>query len=321
MHAAIGAVVSPMVLFFLLGLAAAWVRSDLEVPAPLGSLFSLYLMLAIGFKGGSELAAAPGSGAVLAALFVGVLLSFLMPLLAFALLRAVSSLDRINAATVAAHYGSVSAVTFVTAVGFLNQHAVKYEGYLVAMLAVMEVPAIITGVLLARRATSAAGSGISASLLRHALTSGSVVLLTGSFAIGWVTGVEGRATLRPFVDDLFFGVLCLFLLDMGLLAARRMQEFGRVGGRLILFAVLMLPLGAGVGLVAGLSLGLSTGGVVLVMVLAASASYIAVPAAMRLAIPEADPAVSVTLSLGVTFPINVMIGIPVYFEIARRVVG
>jgi hypothetical protein len=248
------------------------------------------------------------------------LLSFLMPLLAFSLLRVVSSLDRVNAATVAAHYGSVSAVTFVTAAGFLTQHAVAYEGYLVAMLAVMEVPAIITGVLLARRATNVSAGSIPYSVWRHALTSGSVVLLTGSFLIGWLTGTGGRQTLRPFVDDLFFGVLCFFLLDMGLLAARRMQEFGRVGGRLILFALLMLPIGAAVGLLCGMVLGLNVGGVVLVMVLAASASYIAVPAAMRLAVPEADPAISVTLSLGVTFPINVLIGIPVYFEIARHMV-
>lgn len=323
---AIGNLLSPMVLFFALGVAAGWLKSDLAIPEPISKGLSLYLMLAIGFKGGAELASNGAAGTVALAMVLALALSFSLPLLAYGLLRATTQLDIPNAAAIAAHYGSVSVVTFVAATGFLGYQAIPYEGYVVAMLALMETPAIATGLLLARRAkTVGAGKSpapvFSKELARDVFLCGSVVLLGGSLAIGWITGDKGMAVMAPGIVDPFKAVLTVFLLDMGLLVGRRLHDFRTVGWPVVAFGLYMPLIGAMIGLAAAYAIGLSLGGMTLVAVLAASASYIVVPAAMRLSLPQANPAIYVPLSLAVTFPFNLIVGIPLYYGAAQWIAG
>jgi len=313
---------SPMVLFFLLGLGAGLMRSDLAIPEPVSRFLALYLILAIGFKGGVALAAAPGGLTLAAPLLVAAGLSAVLPMVAYGLLRLSTRLDVPNAAAVAAHYGSVSVVTFVAATVFLGHHEEPFEAYLVSMLAVMEAPAVVVGILLARKATAgsvgaSATSGQTLRLLHEAILSGSVVLLLGSLAIGCMSGASGMQALSPIVEQPFRGILCLFLLDMGLVTAKRLIGARGIEPRLVLFGIYMPLVGACLGLLCGSLLGLSTGGIMLLTVLVASASYIVVPAAVRLAIPQADPGIYMTLSLGVTFPFNVVLGIPLYYAAAK----
>ncbi len=323
---ALANLISPMILFFLLGAGAALLRSDLQIPEQIGKGLALYLLLAIGFKGGAAMASGTPDARFIGTIASGLALSFVIPVIGFVLLRATTRLDAITAAAVSAHYGSISAVTFVTAVGFLDVQGVSYETYLIAVMALMETPAIISGLFLARRSRSAgdppAGSdGESREVLREIFLNGSVVVLVGAFLIGWATGERGLETVKPFVVEPFLGVLCLFLLDMGLVAARQMRSATALGPRVILFAIYMPLIGAALGLGAAALVGLSLGGALLLTVLTASASYIAVPAAMRIALPDANPAVYLTLSLAVTFPFNVLIGIPLYFALANLLVG
>ncbi len=309
----------PPVLFFALGFLAGAARSDLAVPDALAKTLSLYLMVAIGLKGGAAIAAPGAAEGLLPALAGGVALSLPLPLPAFLALRAATRLDRATAAAVAGHYGSVSVVTFATAVGALNAARVPYEGFMPAVLAAMETPAILTALLLAR--AGGGGKVVPARrLLREVFLNGSVVLLLGSFAIGWIGGPASKAQLSVFAEGLFPGALCLFLLEMGLVAVRQLRAAGRgLQPALIGFGLLMPLLGAAGGLAAGTLAGLSPGGVGLMTVLGASASYIAVPAAMRLALPEADAGIYVTLSVAVTFPFNVILGIPLYLWLAGAV--
>jgi hypothetical protein len=312
------------VLFFALGFAAALARSDLAVPDALSKALSLYLMLAIGVKGGIAIAAPGGADGLLPALLAGIALSFLLPIPAYAALRGATRLDRATAAAVAGHYGSVSVVTFAAGMAAVEASGLRGEPFLPAVLAAMETPAILTALLLARRGAPgpARRQKDRAKLLREVLLNGSVVLLLGSFLIGWIGGARAAVSLSPFVEGLFQGVLCLFLLDMGLLAARQLRAAPKaLDARLIAFGLVMPLFGAAFGLGAGMLAGLSPGGVALMAVLAGSASYIAVPAAMRLALPEADPGVYVTLSLAVTFPFNVVLGIPLYIALAQRLSG
>ena len=318
---------SPMVLFFLLGFLAATLRSDLTIPEQVAKAMALYLMLSIGFKGGAEVSKHGADLTLFGTVAAGAALSFLIPLVAFFLLRRTTDLSAIDAAAVAAHYGSVSVVTFVAASEALRVLGIGYEGFMVAVMAIMETPAILSALWLAHRNTSNgprldAGVNLRGDLLREISLNGSVVMLLGAFIIGWVTGQDGLAAVSPFVVDPFKGVLCLFLLDMGLVAARGFQASGaRLSPRLIVFAVCMPILGATMALAPALALGLSHGGTTLLMVLAASASYIAVPAAMRLALPQAAPAIYLTLSLGVTFPFNLTFGIPLYTALAGLILG
>lgn len=312
--------VSPIILSFVLGLAAALARSDLSVPEAAAKALSLYLLFAIGFKGGAGVAAHGLDGTLLGAMIAGLVLSFVLPFIAFALLRALSRLSEVDAAAVAGHYGSISIVTFVAATSVLEARGIAAEGYMVAVAAVMEAPAILSALWIVAR--SGRSAEMEPSLVREILLNGSIVLLIGSFIIGWITGEEGLAQISSFIVAPFQGVLCLFLLDMGLVAGRGLRKSrGVLGGGAVLFGCLMPPVGAALGLAAGLLLGLSTGGVMLMMTLAASASYIAVPAAMRVALPEADPAIYLTLSLGVTFPFNLTIGIPLYLSVAILATG
>jgi len=313
---------SPPILFFALGFAAALLGTDLRIPEPISKAIALYLMFAIGFKGGAALAGHGLAGTALAAIAAGVALSFTVPCLAFLLLRLTTGIGRATAAAVAAHYGSVSVVTFVTATAFLDLEGVGYEPWLVAVVAAMETPAIITGLLLARERRGGPGGGLfSGTVLREVLLNGSIVMLLGAFAIGWATGEEGLADVAPFVVDPFKGVLCLFLLELGLVAARQLGSGAGLRLPAIAFGLYMPLLGATLGLLAGWAIGISLGGATLMAVLAGSASYIAVPAAMRLVLPQADPAVYLTLSLGVTFPFNVMLGIPLYLAGATALYG
>lgn len=315
----------PAVMFFALGFLAQAVRSDLKFPPELAKALSIYLLIGIGLKGGIELSHADlgqAADAVVAALLLG----FGLPILAYGLLLA-GRLDKLNASAIAAHYGSVSAGTFLTAIAYLHAQKIEYETYPVIMLAIMESPAIIVGLLLARfsrgrenkRGDEDARENHMGELLRDALTNGSVILLFGAMLIGAVVKPENLETITPFFSTLFMGALSLFLLEMGMEAGKRIGEFRRVGFFLVGFGVLMPLIGASVGLMVGhYWLGYGAGGVLLVAVLGASASYIAVPPAMRLAIPEANPSYYLTLSLGVTFPFNVIVGIPLYYALATR---
>jgi hypothetical protein len=306
------------VLFFALGGFAALVRSDLAVPEALARSLSLYLMMAIGLKGGFAVASSGATAGLWETLAGGVLLGLLLPLPAFLLLRLVTRLDRATAAAVAGHYGSVSVVTFAAAVGALQAAGVTYEGFMPAVLAAMETPAIISAILLARLG---AGGRLPLRKLAHeVLLNGSVLLLLGSFAAAWVAGPGARAGLAVFLDGLWTGVLCLFLLEMGLVAVRQLRAGGaRLEPALIAFGLLMPLLGAAGGYAVGALAGLSPGGLGLMTVLGASASYIAVPAAMRLAVPQADPGIYVTLSVAITFPFNILVGLPLYLRAAGAI--
>ena len=315
---------SPIVLFFVLGLAAAIARSDLNIPEPFAKALSLYLMLAIGFKGGAEVARAGLDSALLLLILAGIALSFIIPAIAFSILRVASPLPRIDAAAVAAHYGSISIVTFIAASEFLQSQAIAFEGYLVAVAAAMEAPAILTGIWLAQRGRKAnsdsQGRERRMPSMREILFNGSIVMLVGAFIIGWITGDEGLETMAPFVVDPFKGVLALFLLDMGLIAGRGLRSSLRMMGlRTILFGIYMPLISAVIATGVVMLLDLSIGSGALLITLAASASYIAVPAAMRIALPEAKPAIYATMSLGITFPFNLAIGIPLYAALAAAV--
>lgn len=309
---------SPVILFFVLGAAAAFARSDLAIPEAVAKGISLYLMAAIGLKGGVQVAASGASAEMLAAAVAGLALSCLIPLPAYAALRRFGKLDAVNAAAVAAHYGSVSVVTFVTGVEVLEAGGMAPGGYMVAVLALMETPAIIVGLMLAQRGATVEAQPKGA-LLHETLLNGSVVLLTGSFVIGLIAGKEGFAPIAPVFDGLFRGMLCLFLLDMGLVAARRLRDARALTARLAGLAILFPIVNGTIGVLVGTLAGLGPGSAAALGILAASASYIAVPAAMRLALPQADPGLYLAMSLAVTFPFNITVGIPLFSSLAARI--
>lgn len=317
----IQALTSPVVLFFVLGLLAAFARSELAIPEALAKGMSLYLMAAIGLKGGVAVSQSGVDATVALALLAGITASFLMPLMAFAVLRGFAKLDRINASAVAAHYGSVSVVTFVTAVEVYEMRGTPPGGYMVAVMAAMETPAILTGLLLARRAVDSRGNGDrqgTGELLHEVFFNASVVLLLGAFAIGLISGASGFGDVAPFFEAGFKGVLCLFLLDMGLIAARRLMDARAMTMRLALVAILLPLINGAIGTFLGTAIGLDVGSAAALGVLCASASYIAVPAAMRLALPQADAGIYLTMSLSVTFPFNILINIGLIGALANR---
>ncbi len=312
---------SPVILFFVLGILAALAKSELSIPEAIAKAMSIYLMVAIGLKGGVAVAKSGMNAEIAAAIVAGVVLSFTIPVVAYAALRWFGKLERTNAGAVAAHYGSVSVVTFVTAVEILKARGIPADGYMVAVLAVMETPAILTGLLLARRGQPKAAEGHGGELIREVFLNASVVLLLGSFAIGLVAGPKGYAEVQPLFESGFKGVLCLFLLDLGLIAARRLMATRALPFRLVAIGI-ALPLVNGVlGTLVGTAIGLDVGSVAALGVLCASASYIAVPAAMRLALPQADPGVYLSMSLSITFPFNVLFGIALIATLAQRLAG
>ena len=320
---------SPPLLFFFLGVFAVLVRSDLDVPGQIAKFLSLYLLFAIGFKGGVALAESELTSTVWLSLLAAMGLSALVPLYTFFLLR--RRFSTADAAATAATYGSVSAVTFITATGYLTAQDVAWNGYMVAAMALMESPAIIVGILLYTRYRDGGDTPQQRidwpALLRESCLNGSVLLILGSMMIGWFTGPAGMAQVSPVVTDLFLGVLCLFLLDMGIVAARRLKDLGRSGdtatgsgsmiGSMVGFSLLFPIANGALALAVGVALGLGEGDLVLLAVLGASASYIAVPAAMRLALPEANPSTYLPMSLAITFPFNLLIGIPIYHHAAK----
>jgi len=322
----LNALLSAPILFFVLGAAIAAVGARLPLPDGFGKAVAAYLLVAIGLKGGVALSGAD-LAAVLPLIAVSGLLSLTMPLLAFVALRRLAGLGRVDAAAVAAHYGSVSLVTFVAATEALGAAGIGFGGHMVAALAVMEAPAIVTGLVLAGAGavgavTRTAGGAIAvapppghagfAEAVREACLNGSILLLLGALAVGLVIGEAGMAPLQGLFVAPWNGVLCLFLLEMGHVAARRLSEAATLGPRLVAFGVAMPLTGAAIGLIAARGLGLPTGDAVLLVTLAASASYIAVPAALRSALPEADEGISLPLALGITFPFNVTVGVPLY---------
>ncbi len=315
---------SPVVLFFVLGALAAFFRSDLEIPDQIGKGLSLYLMASIGLKGGVEVASAGFDPQMISTGAAGLGLSFGLPFVAFLLLRILGRLDPLNAGAVAAHYGSVSVVTFVTGIAVLERDGIGAAGWMVAVLALMETPAIISGLMLARgtlgnlgRARNIEGFG-DHSIWREVLLNGPVVLLVGSFAIGLVAGKEGYRQIEIVYTDLFRGILCLFLLSMGLLAARRLREARALTPQLAVLAVLLPLVNATIGLGVARLLGLSPDTGAAFIILCASASYIAVPAAMSLALPKADAGLYLGMSLAISFPFNILLGIPIYASMAER---
>lgn len=316
---------SPVILFFLLGFMAAVIRSDLTIPEPFAKAMSIYLMTAIGLKGGVEVASTGFSDALASAAIAGVVLGLTLPILAFFLLRSFGKLDASDAGAVAAHYGSVSVVTFVTAVELLSGQGMRPDGFMVGVMALMETPAIITGLLLARayakksEAGPATGSaaGERPNLLHEVLTNGSVILLLGAFAIGMVAGEARFEPIKPLFVVGFNGVLCLFLLDMGLIAARRLIQTRKITVPLAMLAILLPIINGSIGTVVGTLIGLDPGSAAILGVLCASASYIAVPAAMRLALPQADPGIYLSMSLGITFPFNIIFGISLFVALAN----
>ena len=305
--------VDPIVLFFLLGLIAGLGRSDLRLPGSIYEFLSVILLLAIGLKGGAELAR-QSLGMLLPQVVAVILMGALLPLVAYPVLRGLGRLKRADAASIAAHYGSVSVGTYAVAVAWLVAREIPYEEYMPLMLVLLEMPAIVVGIMLAR--------GVSAQTnwkeLAHEVFLGkSIVLLVGGLLIGWAAGPEALKPVGGLFFGLFHGVLALFLLEMGLVAAGQVGSLRRHGVFLVAFGILFPLFGAVVGASLGWLFALSTGGITLLAVLAASASYIAVPAAMRLALPEANPTLSLTASLGVTFPFNILVGIPLYHRLAE----
>ena len=294
-------------------------QNPMAVPDPIASYQDLQVILAPHVATLVEVADAGLSADMVAAAAIGITLSFVLPLPAFWVLRRFAGLGRIDAGAVAAHYGSVSVVTFVTGVEVLSARGLPPAGYMVAVLALMETPAIVTGLLLARRGGTVGGNG--GELAREVLANGSVLLLVGSFVIGMLIGHDRFKAIAPVFDAGFKGVLCLFLLDMGLVAARRLMDGRLLTLPLVGLAIALPVVNGSLGVALGVAAGLDTGTAAALGILAGSASYIAVPAAMRLALPEADPGRYLAMSLGVSFPFNILIGIPLFTAIAQGLSG
>lgn len=325
----------PAILFFIFGVLAGTLKSNLEIPPPIARFLSLYLLMALGLKGGFALAQSGLTTSVVTSLLAAVSLAIIIPILGYQVLK--KFLPGFDAAAVAATYGSVSAVTFVTAVQFLEQQHITYGGHMAAALALMESPAIILAVVLAntlRQRQTAGGLQVlgdgTANLngpqglrlgkvLHESFTDGAQLLLLGAMVVGLLTGDAGKAAMQPFSGDLFKGMLAFFLLDMGLMTARNLPQLKGISPLLLAYAVVAPLVHASLALGLGALLGLPLGDVILLMVLSASASYIAVPAVLRYAIPEARPPLYFGLSLGLTFPLNIILGIPLYSAVAHAV--
>lgn len=336
----------PSILFFVVGIAAGLMRSSLEIPVPIARFLSLYLLMALGLKGGFALAQSGFTAEVWVDLGLAIALAVIIPLIGYWLIRRMAG--AFDAAAIAATYGSVSAVTFITATQFLEKQGIDYGGHMAAAMALMESPAIIFAVLMAnmvRRRISGGGDPVlgetyslvktsderavgplpkhssMAMVLKESFTEGAQILLLGSMLIGLITGESGKAIMEPFTGQLFKGMLAFFLLDMGIATASRMGDLRLVPKRLILYGVLAPPIHASIAIGLSALCGVSAGDAALMAVLAASASYIAVPAVLKHAIPEASPVLYLGMSLGLTFPINIIIGIPIYAGMARWMIG
>ena len=319
-HLLIDNLTNPALLFFILGIIAVLVKSDLEIPPNSSKFISLYLLFAIGFKGGQELSHETFNTEIAASMLFGIAISMVIPLYTFFLLK--KQLNPYNAAAIAAAYGSVSAVTFVTAVSFLEIQHLQLHGHMVAIMALMESPAIIVGLLLLTLSKEVDNQELAIkkrTVLKHAFTNGSVLLILGSLCIGFMANAEQAEGIKPFTDDLFKGFLAIFLLDMGISSGKKLKAFFSFGWFPLLFAI-VIPLINGC-LVAVMSAAITSdiSNRFMFAILAASASYIAVPAAMKISVPKSNPGLYLPMALAVTFPVNITIGMPIYFLIVENV--
>lgn len=311
----LSSLLDPVILFFILGVLAGVLKSDLRLPDALYDTLSIYLLVAIGLKGGIQLAQSEPAGLLLPAL-ASVVLGVIIPPIGYAILRRLGGFARPDAAAVAAHYGSVSVVTFAVVLSYLDRVQVPYEAFVTTLLVILEIPGIAVGILIARlgatRGTLQVGR-----LARELFFGKSIFLLLGGLIVGAAAGPVRMAPVAPLFIDLFSGALAFFLLEMGIVTARRLADLRTVGPFLVGFGIVMPLIGATLGTAGGLLAGLSVGGTAVLATLTASASYIAATAAMRVAVPEANPTLYLTASLGVTFPFNIIVGIPVYLSMAR----
>ena len=305
---------NPTLLFFLLGIIATLVKSDLEIPPSSSKFISLYLLFAIGFKGGQELAHSPFTIEIFYSILFGLFISALIPFYTFFILKKKLSIS--NAGAVAATYGSVSAVTFVSAVSFIELQNIQFDGHMVAVMALMESPAIIVGVILMKHYDKdLKTSERTSSIIKHSITNGSVLMILGSLIIGIIADSKQAEGIKPFTTDIFKGFLALFLLEMGMVTAKRISSFRKYGLFLSVFALVVPAInGCVVAYTSGFFMH-DIGNRFIFSILAASASYIAVPAAMRIAAPSSNPGLYIPMALGVTFPFNITIGFPLYYTI------
>ena len=307
----------PVILFFILGLTAGLCRSDLKIPGVLYESLSIVLLLAIGLKGGVALAE-HNPAELFVPILVVTLAATLVPIIAFIIATYIGRYARADAGALAAHYGSVSVVTFAVGSSFLMRQSESFEGFISVFLVILEIPGLLIGVALARWAATQTRW---ANLIHEIITGKSILLLVGGLAIGYFCGEDGAASIAPLFFGLFKGLLAIFLLEMGLVTAGRIADIKRSGIFLIGFGIVMPLLGATIGVLTAMSLNLSVGGATLLATLFASASYIAAPAAIRMAVPEANPSLSIGASLGVTFPFNITIGIPLYYVVSQWLLG
>ena len=302
-------ILSPAILFFILGIIAGFLKSDLKIPEQIARYLSIYLMMAIGFKGGVAIAQTPEfNGQIIAVILAGIATGFTQPYIGYFLLKLTTKLDKQTAAAVAAHYGSISMVTFVTAVSFLESNEILYAGYLIAVLALMEAPAILTGLFIAK---SDDNNSIKPAIGKEILTNGAILLLAGSFLIGWASGGSGMEKMHGFLVEPFQGILAFFLMEMGLVVSRQMSHLKEFNFKLIAFGIYMPLIGATIGLALSFIIGLDVGSATLFTVLIASSSYIAVTAAMQIALPKAKAAIYIPMTLAITFPFKTPIGLPI----------
>ncbi len=304
------AILDPVVLFFILGAVAGLLKSDLRVPQSFYNTISLYLLISIGIKGGIELYHSDAESVVipiLATLLLGVIITNLAKFM----LDKTNKFNAADAISIATHYGSVSAVTFAVVISYVKSQGIAYENYMTVLLVMLEIPAIITGVILAAKASNKANNNIGV-IIKEVFLGKSILLIVGGIFIGYTVGYTDNKQINFFFFDLFKGFLCLFMLEMGIITSERIKDLKKVGLTLIAFGVVMPLISATLGILTGVFCGLSQGGTTILAAMAASASYIAAPAAMRLALPEANPTFSLTAALGITFPFNVILGIPLY---------
>ncbi len=307
---------NPALLFFVLGIFSVQVKSDLEIPPNSSKFISLYLLFSIGFKGGQELAHNALTAEIILSVLFGLLTAVVIPFYTFFILKRKLSVE--NSGAIAAAYGSISAVTFVTAVSFLEMQSISFGGHMVAIMALMEAPAIIVGVVLVKKFSNGSVNGGTLNICKHALSNGSVLLIIGSLIIGLLASDKQAQGIAPFTTDIFKGFLAIFLLDMGISSGRHLKSFLDNGWFTTLFAIVIALFN---GLVVAALSGLVTdevGNRFMLAVLAASASYIAVPAAMKIAVPKASPGLYLPMALAITFPVNITLGLPIYMYIVQN---
>ncbi len=307
----------PIILFFLFGVLAGIARSPLRLPSQIYDFITLVLLVAIGLKGGVELSKLPFSTLLPQSAAI-ILMGFLLPLVAYPILLSLGKFQRADAASIAAHYGSVSVGTFAVAIAYMGANNIAYEEHVALFVVLLEIPAILVGIVLAKGLTKDTQCG---KIANEVFLGKGVILLVGGLLIGWISGPEGVESIAPLFVDLFKGVLALFLLEMGLITSTHLGSLKRYGVFLIGFGIAAPLVFSIVGIFVGLTLDLSVGGTAILATLAASASYIAVPAAMRISVPEANPTLSLTASLGITFPFNIVIGIPLYYYLSTYIYG